>query len=286
MIDTATDEQCQHFAEQGYVVVRNAIDPEAIQSAINAIDNILDRALANEFGDQFPWIDPEQRAPAFLSDLYAPEKYDPAFGALLNSVMLPFAESLLRKPVRCSWLLLLTGGASNPYSVSLHRDNCEMGSSNEAELIELFNMNQCYFQAPLLPDDRFLQIVPGSHLRLPTEQETVVAKSLEGSQDIPGLITLELQPGDVVYRQTNTMHQGWNPEGLRRWTFVSGFWAADLPTQKIEYQDYPLVNHPEFIERLPPHCQTATKRFLQTYESSEQTPSDLGDLHSHMAPET
>jgi hypothetical protein len=164
-----------------------------------------------------------------------------------------------------------TGGTSNAYSVALHRDNNELGGEKEAELIERFRMNQCYFQAPLLPDDRFLQIVPDSHLRMATDPEISASKTTEGSQDVPGLITLELQPGYVVYRQTNTIHQGWKPEGLRRWTFVSGFWASDLPIQQIEHQDYALINHPEFIEKLPPRCQTSAKRFLSTYDAWKES---------------
>lgn len=269
MINSATDEQREHFEEQGYVIVRNAIDADAIQAAVAAVDNILDRALANEFGDDFPWKDPEQRAPAFLNDLFAPQKYDPAFGCLLESVMLPFTESLLQKPVRASWLLMLTGGIGEAYSVALHRDNNQLGGDNESELIDLYNMNQCYFQAPLLPDDRFLQIIPGSHSRLATEEEISVASSNTANPDVPGLITLELQPGDVVYRQTNTIHQGWNPDGLRRWTLVSGFWAEDLPIQPIERQDRPLVNDSDFVESLPDGCRTSVKRFLKNFEEME-----------------
>lgn len=275
MINSATDEQREHFEEHGYVVVRNAIDEDVIQAAVAAFDGILDRALADEFDNPFPWIDPEQRAPAFVNDLLAPEKYDPAFGRLLESVMLPYTESLLQKPVRASWLLMLTGGVGEAYSVALHRDNNQLGGDNEAELIDLYNMNQCYFQAPLLPDDRFLQIIPGSHKRLATDIEVEVSGSNTPSQDVPEMITLELQPGDVVYRQTNTIHQGYNPEGHRRWTLVSGFWAEDLPIQPIEHQDYPLVNHSDFVETLPERCRTSVKRFLKTFEEMEETPTPV-----------
>lgn len=270
MISTATDEQREHFERQGYVVVRNAAEQYQIQSAVEAAEDMLDRAIAGEFGDQFRWTDREQRVPAFVNDLLSAGKYAPAYGELLDSVMLPFTESLLQKSVRCSWLLMLTSGAGQPYSVPLHRDNNEMGGSDESALLDQYNMNQCYFQAPLLPGDRFLQVVPGSHLRLPTDREITVACGTEGSVDIPGLKTIELQPGDVVYRQTNLIHQGWNPGGLRRWTLVSGFWWENLSMQAIEEQDFALISAPGFIDSLPPLCQTAAKRYLQAYEQKSQ----------------
>jgi ectoine hydroxylase-related dioxygenase (phytanoyl-CoA dioxygenase family) len=89
MIDTATDEQRRHFEDEGYVVVREAADAAQIQSATSAVDRILDRAAAGEFGDQFRWTDQAQRVPAFVSDLFTAGKYDPSFGDLLGSVMLP-----------------------------------------------------------------------------------------------------------------------------------------------------------------------------------------------------
>jgi len=266
MINTASEEQRQHFEEQGYVVVRNAADPQQIQAAVAAVEDTIDRAEAGEFGDQFRWNDQEQRVPAFVSDFFSAGKYYPAYGELLDSVMLPFTESLLNKPVRCSWLLMLTAGGGYPYSVPLHRDNSELGGANENDMLEMHRMNLCYFQAPLLPDDRFLQVVPGSHLRHATEKEVTVARSNLADIDVPGLTTIELQPGDIVYRNTNLIHQGWNPEGVPRWTLVSGLWSADLPIQEIELQDFELVSTPDFINGLPPHCQQAVKRYVQAYE--------------------
>jgi ectoine hydroxylase-related dioxygenase (phytanoyl-CoA dioxygenase family) len=270
MINSATPQQRQHFEQQGYVVVRRAADPEQVESAVEAVNDILDRADSGEFGDQFRWTDQAQRVPAFASDFLSAGKYYPAFGELLASVMLPFTESLLGKPVRCSWLLMLTAGAGQPYSVPLHRDNSELGGADEQDLLGLYRMNQCYFQAPLLANDRFLQVVPGSHLRPATETEVAVARSNTPDIEVPGLETIELQPGDIVYRNTNLIHQGWNPKGMPRWTLVSGFWAADLPLQEIERQDFELVNTPGFIKSLPSHCRVAVQRYLQACEQGKQ----------------
>lgn len=270
VIKRLTEDQRQHWEREGYVIVRNAVDDDLVQALVAAIERIIDRALAGEFGDSVRWIHEEHRLPHFLSNLLAPDKYDPAFGEFLENIILPSIDSLLNTPVWCSWLMALTGGADYPYSLQLHRDNNEVGGPDEMDLIEQFRMKQCYFQAPLLPDDRFLQVVPGSHLRRPTEAEKAAATRLHASssEDVPGLTTIELQPGDVVYRHTNLLHQGFNPDGRPRWTLVSGLWADTLPIPKVEEKHYAELNIPGFVDALPSRLQASVMRYLGAYEQS------------------
>ena len=49
MINTATGDQRQHFEQQGFVVVRNAIDKAQIQSTAGAFQGIIDRAADTDF---------------------------------------------------------------------------------------------------------------------------------------------------------------------------------------------------------------------------------------------
>jgi len=263
----AIDAQREHFEQEGYVIIRNAIPLELITRANRAIDIILDKASKGESAT-FHWINKEEKIPAFINDLLSPSKYHPIFCEILNTVMLPFTESLLQKAVRCSWLLLLTGGSRTSYAASLHRDNSKLGIPEEKEILRSHHMNLSYFQAPLLPHDHFLQVVPRSHMRLATEVEIGVAQTIEGSIDVPGLITIELEPGDVIYRQTNLIHQGWNPQGKLRRTLVSGLWADTMPIQEIELRDYEALTTSGFIASLPGLCQTTVKRYVDKYEKT------------------
>lgn len=269
---TPTDEQRRHFEEQGYLVVRNAVDGAMIESMVDAFERIIDRALDGEFEDSFRWIDRRQRLPDCVNDLLTPQKYDPAFGAFLDSVAIPYVENLLACPVRCSWLLMLTSGTGNAYRVALHRDNCGLGVPEEHELLERFRMKQAYFQAPLLPGDRFLQLVPGSHLQPATDVEISASNIAYDGEDPPGLTTIELEPGDIVYRHTNTLHRGHNPDGIKRWTLVSSLWAASMPLLDIEHQDHAGLNDSDFVGGLPQRCQTSVKRYLDAYDD-RRTPT-------------
>src|SRR5436309_955364 len=60
--------------------------------------------------------------------------------------------------------------------------------------------------APLFPD-RFLTIVPGSHLRETTpEERDVLANAPTG--DMPGQLIVETQPGEVAFYYPNLLHRG------------------------------------------------------------------------------
>lgn len=264
---TPTVEQLDHFRREGYVVVRRLVDQGIIQDCAAAVEAILDRAAAGEFGPDFRWIHEAARLPTPEDDLLAPEKFAPAFGQLLET-LLPFVENILQKPVRCSWLMQLSGGAEVPYAVPLHRDDSMVGGPDEFAQINRFAMNQTYFQAPLLRNDKFLQVVPRSHLRVATDVEAAAAMSAEATQDVPDLLTIELQPGDVVFRHANLLHQGWNPQGLPRWTLVSALWASDTPLLDSERKYFDVLNDAAHRERFPPRLRASVQHYLNAFTQS------------------
>ena len=271
---TATKQQRQQFEEQGYLVVRHALDGALVKALVDAVVRIIDRAVEGEFDPAFRWIDQEKRLPDVMNDLLGPQKYDPVFGQFFDNVTLPFVETLLDTRVRCSWLTLFTSAANNPYSTPLHRDNNGMGCPDERELLKQYHMQQCYFQAPLLADDGFLQVVPCSHQRAATEAEIAASACGWDGEQLPGLITVELSPGDVVYRHTNMLHRGWNPKGLPRWTLISSLWAAGVPMLEIERQDHGALCGPGFLDRLSPRLRTSVQRYLEAFQQNSTLPAE------------
>ena len=261
-----TDNERRQFEEGGVIIAREVVSPRIVEAMRRQVERIIQRAVDGEFGDDFRWTDKEARVPAFINDLLTPSKYDSAFGEFFGEVIVPCIEELLGRPVRSSWLLLLTSGAGQSYTLPLHRDNNAMGTPDEAEWNQRLHGKQCYFQAPLQPHDNILQLIPGSHLRLATEEE-IAASTLEGNvEEVEGIVPIALEPGDVVFRSTNTLHRGWNPEGVLRWTLVSGLWAEDLPMMEIERQDFKGLCESGFVESLHPRHREAVQRYLDAYE--------------------
>lgn len=261
-------EQQRQWLEDGYVVIRNAADSSMIDRLRTAVDQIIDRALELGPESDVQWIDEGNRVPHFLSDFLSRNNYDTAFGELLSDVTLPVMENLTSQPLRTSWMMLLTGGGGHPYSVGLHRDNSTVGVESEEEMLKRYDNRQCYFQAPLLPD-QFLQVVPGSHIRPSTPEEKAVVTGSEPctAEQVEGLITIELDPGDIIFRSTNLLHQGYNPNGEPRQTLVSASWADCLEVVPVEKKDYELVNDAELLERMPTRLRDSVQRYLTACEA-------------------
>jgi len=132
--------------------------------------------------------------------------------------------------------------------------------------------------APLLPGDHFLQLVPAAHLRDSTIQELAAGRyvdelGLEGvAQDMgpdvgphmPGAITVELEPGDIVYYFSQFWHRGWNPHGADRWTLhcAWGDNRAPLPPGPAYEGQREALSAPGHVDSMPPAARTLLQRFL------------------------
>jgi hypothetical protein len=260
------------WREQGYVIVRQAMDKERVQFLSESIDEVLEQAHHQSGGADFQWINEAARIPSFISGLLGMRHYQPAFGEFLDEVAIPFIEELLESPVRCGWMMMLSAGGGVPYEISLHRDNSAIGDPEEerAAIARLEN-GSCYLQAALYPDD-FLYVVPGSHARVATKEELKGAELEQDFTGIAGIVKIALEPGDVIFRHTNTLHGGYNPQGLPRRTLVSGLWAEALPMLDIERQDHALIGEAGFVERLPGRCRSAAERYLARHDQDMISP--------------
>ncbi len=120
-------------------------------------------------------------------------------------------------------------------------------------------MNQ--INAPLFPD-RYLTIVPGSHLRRTTaEEREVLANARAG--DMPGQMTVELEPGDVVFYYPNLLHRGFNPDGALRWTMHHAFLSASAPVYGHERGQEKWIAEPGYLESLPSEVRLRMERYLE-----------------------
>ncbi|MBI1922636.1 phytanoyl-CoA dioxygenase family protein [Candidatus Poribacteria bacterium] len=263
-MNSIINNQRQIFQEQGYLIIRNAFSTDRVQLLADAVNRFLDRALAGEFTVPLKWVDKERRIPARVGNLLTPEEYDPILGEWFDADILPIVEAILEAPVRCSWLSLLTSGGGHPYLTIWHRDYCDVDHPSEAAVLERDLLRQCSCQAPLLPGDRFLQIVPGSHARPVTKAEVETYRD-NPHGNMPGQLTIELEPGDIVFRHAHTLHRGWNPEGKLRQTLLAGFWRADTPVWQEDSDDRQAMLTPGHVDRMPPRMRAGVQRYLEAF---------------------
>eukprot|EP01051_Picozoa_sp_SAG22_P020030 SAG22_NODE_3894_length_1480_cov_1.296886_1_plen_348_part_00 len=231
----------QHFHEQGFIILRRAFSEQRMAQLLAAVKTMVAKGVAHEAaggdpvaaagaGPGLQWIDREKEFPTRTSNMLWPDKYEPAFGDWLEDLWdhLHAVIDHGGSGVRNSLFGMLSSGAGVPYEQHWHHD----GESAELGKITPGNWDvrrslamaghSVQINAPLLPHDHFLQLVPASHLRPSTTDE--LAAGLYTEQlgltpgPMPGGVTVELEPGDIVYYNSQFWHRGWNPEGLDRWT--------------------------------------------------------------------
>lgn len=253
-----TQAQLNHYQEEGYIILRGIIPAEKIEALKGAINALLDDALVGKV--EISWINREKRIPERLGLLLRPQFIQPAFiDSLENGPYLSIAPQILNAPVRYSLFGMLAGGDGKPYIQAWHRDLAPVGAPDEAAIVRGGYHLYTQINAPLFPD-RYVQMVPGSHLRASTRDE-MAALEADATGDMPGQITVEMEPGDVAFYYSNLWHRGYNPEGKLRWTMHHSFVRAGSPVCIHDTGQDSWITQPGYLQALPPRLH----EFMQGY---------------------
>ena len=220
------------YTAQGFLILRQVFAKTRIEALLEGIERLIDKGLAGEC--ELGWIDRERRLPSRTGHLLNPDKYHPAFADWIDEDLAPQLEALVSGPgVRHSLFGMLASGGGKPYTQKWHRDLSRPGDPEETAYLRRHEGSFVQFNAPLVAGDRFLHIVPESHLRASTTAEIEASRSESG--DMPNAHVVALEPGDIAYYNANLWHRGWNPEGRKRWTMHCAFWNAGATVMTHEY---------------------------------------------------
>jgi nicotinamide N-methyltransferase len=264
---TLTESEREQYREIGYFIRRGIIPPGQIAALKSAVQGLVECSAAGS-GPELPWINREKLIPDRLGQLLRPGWIRPAFAdSLVNGPYFCIAEQILGGPVRYCLFGMLASGDGKPYIQGWHRDLAPTQGEHQQEVLERVYRTYSQINAPLFPD-RYLQIVPGSHLRPTTAAEREVL-ARDPTADMPGQLIVELEPGDVVFYYDNLLHRGCNPEGRRRWTMHHGFIRADHPVASFEWGQQEWIAQPGYLDSLPAGLRVYMQRYLDALPDGE-----------------
>jgi ectoine hydroxylase-related dioxygenase (phytanoyl-CoA dioxygenase family) len=261
MAHTLTAAEKNQYREQGYVILPGILPMAEIEALKADVRDLVERSAASQ-GPEIAWINKEKRIPERLGQLLRPGWIQPSFAdSLANGPYFPIAEQILDAPIRYSLFGMLASGDGKPYVQNWHRDLAPIEGEHELPILERNYRMVTQINAPLFPD-RYLTIVPGSHLRRTTPAErAVLAQSPTG--DMPGQMTVETEPGDIVFYYPNLLHRGYNPTGALRWTMHHAFLRADAPVGGHERGQEGWITQPGYLDALPPALRLSMQRYLE-----------------------
>lgn len=195
-----TDEQRQQFRDEGYLIVRNALDDDSISQLIEAGDRLIatderfNRYQTSEFYDGF-------RNCIVMDDAFIP--------LLTNGVTLPLVIQLLGSNVQLSTSHLIYRHPDPPGTPDTvrrpgwHRDGgrtqLDLGQDNYPRL----GLKCAFYLTDLSePNSGVTMLAPGSN------QLTERIEIPEGETDPANALEPLLNPGDCVIFEYRTWHAG------------------------------------------------------------------------------
>jgi len=219
-----TGEDRAQFCEQGYTVVRSVLKPDRLAQLSEVVSELIAQALGGKFKLRFS--DRAKGLPSGrLERVLGLSPHRTILTEWLASDLAPRVEFLLNQAARCTGLGILFAGAGQSVKLGWHRDGGGTDiKPDEQQALDADPKRSCSFQTPLKSGDRFHELVPGTHLRRLSDEESE-ARIRPGSR-MPGAITIHLEPGDILFRHAKVLHRGYNPEGIERWTFVGDYWGG------------------------------------------------------------
>ena len=191
-----TADDMLHFHQQGFIILRQAFSQQRMTEVLAAVRTMVAKGIAQEAaagpgrpaseaaGPGLGWIDREAEWPTRTSNMLWPDKYEPAFGEWLADCYHHLHAVIDHTPaagVRNSLFGMLSSGAGVPMEQEWHHDGESEALSGtpgnwDVKRSLAYTGHSVQINAPLLPHDRFLQLVPASHLRPSTTAELAAGR--------------------------------------------------------------------------------------------------------------
>lgn len=261
MNDVVSDEIRLQYFEQGYIIIRGIIGASLIEDMREACADIVRRSIETGV-PSLAWENREKAVPARIGHILREDRCCPAFVAQFEETpVVEIVEGLLQRPVRFALCGVLCGGGGHAYIQGWHRDTGEIRNEDDLQRDLEMMRKSVQMNAPLYPD-RYLQVVPGSHRRFSTPEEKQVFES-DPTGDMPGALTVEMEPGDAVFYYPQLIHRGYNPEGHRRFSMHHCFWDADEPVHRHE-----LESVVRLLDGYGPKTRLLAERYLKAMSDS------------------
>jgi len=276
----------EHWQRDGYLILRNQLESAMIDRLRDGCDASLQQWQRESTPEGEPgghcygpssWVMLHLNHPKYHHQ--PPQSRATLLNAVADPRVLSALDDIFREPaVLCQINYYIDPSESRP--ASWHRDSQFFAQSreHEAELIarECDPPGEIHMHIPLVPTS-LSEIVPGSHARTDTEEESRIRDQAPTS-DLPGALRLELEPGDLAFFHVNALHRGGYPAGVTRRTIAVTFArashrrvaTAESMVQRTGYVAtyQPWLLKPDYLEGCRPAAREFYERTIDVYRDS------------------
>jgi len=278
----------QQWKDRGYLIVPQVIDPKQIARLYEICEATYEQWKHNSAEDNQPggwcyrpngWV---------MIHLNHPKYYRGRQGdllELLNAVAAPLVQQILRQIFREESVMLQTNYYIDPpgesWNGNWHRD-CQFAAPADDDVkraieLEADPSRTLHMHIPFVPTQA-TEVVPGSHYRWDTPEEYHVRKNDPHTEHMPNKVAIQLQPGDLAFFHTNTVHRGIYHQGVKRRTIAVTFGRVSYPDRATAagmkqlrgyvatYQPWFLL--PGYLDGCTPAARAYYEKFIDTYRDT------------------
>lgn len=274
------------FRRDGYVVDRAVFDPDTLRR-LRALAVKVKEKACRDFpkGTRF-WtgkqyvldqLSPAQRALATwgVGEITRPALFEPDLvNVFAHPRVLTMTHALLGPEPRAWGIKILWTPRLVPYNLHWHRDQMKPDVYDLVATKPAAN-DHIQFNAALNRDNCFVAI-PGSHRRALTTDEWQAVRHAP-TADLPGQVTVELEPGDILYMDAHALHRGRSDTTLDRLTLHYSAQAQWVPLKPWGApEDFAWIQSDAFINQLAP----AARPFYERLRAARRTEGPIFPIPS------
>ena len=220
------------FLEEGYLIIRDAIPADKLESVRRSYEPLVERQVeiwrsedpAGNMWDTHKQPRINLTAPSLAT--YIDDSLTPAVDVWFEENIRGVSTALLEEPdAAVAGMMMMCNPVTDHGPSGWHRDLHPIDTAPlQGYIDDIVETGPRYVQWNIpLYDDSVLYVIPRSHLRYSTAEETEMLREDLG-QPLPGGVQTHLDAGDgVVYCSPPILHWGSNYSPLRRRTLHGGF---------------------------------------------------------------
>jgi ectoine hydroxylase-related dioxygenase (phytanoyl-CoA dioxygenase family) len=217
-----SDEHRKSWEENGYFVVKDAVDPDMVGELRDAGRRLKERIRNGEFDLYTDWKGDGE--PFHFAGLLSPQSEEPIFAEYMGSKpLLYYVFAQIGSDLQLGSCTIFTNPHSEPFICPWHRDDGLKYHQEEEPELEYLRQPRsgCRWELALV-DDFSLHLVPGSHRRYRTEQELRVTQ--EGlDEELEGDLKVHFKAGETVFFTGDCLHRAVHEPDRERLSISASF---------------------------------------------------------------
>jgi len=253
--DGVLERHLDDFVRNGFTVIRGVFSDDEISRYLEANERIVTKVRKDpaRYATRYTAHADDLTDTWGVNNIFEPGLYEPDLAGIFgHHGFMAFPRFVLGRHLRFWSAHSLWSPEHVDYELNWHKDNYEQhfDTTGAARHVQF---NVC------LTADSSFKAVPGSHRRRLTDAEQAQFDA-SGIDPLPGAVSVDCAPGDVIYMNYHTLHRGACSAGVHRRTLHMNVQSMAEQTGGQVTWDY--MREPGYLDTVEPSLAVLMRRAI------------------------